>query len=284
VNGRLPTPSEARIRAALARSPLARRRGEPGVAERWCEETAARLFDHLDPVRLEPRWAIDLAMQCGVRDRLADRFPGARVLSCGYLPSALVRSSSEPGGRHHGVAASPMRLPLASASVDLLASNLSLIWFPDLRPVLEEVWRVLRPGGLVAFTTLGPGTLGELRQSWKAVDGRPHIIEFADMHDIGDAMVKAGFADVVMDAERITVTWPDTRALLHDLRGLGTGNPLPDRPPGLTTPRRLAAIARACEANRPDGRISATVELVHGHGWKPQARAEVRFEEFARTR
>ena len=284
MNGRLRAPSEARIRAALARSPVARRRGEPGAAERWCEETAARLFDHLDPVRIEPQWAIDLAMQCSVRDRLAERFPGAQVLSCGYLPSALVGASSDPRGRHHGVAASPMRLPLASVSADLLASNLSLIWFPDVGPVLEEVWRVLRPGGLVAFTTLGSGTLGELRQSWKVVDEWVHIIDFVDMHDIGDGMVKAGFADVVMDAERITVTWPDARALLHDLRGLGTGNPLPGRPPGLTTPRRLAAVARACDAQRPPGRVSATVELVHGHGWKPHARAEVRLETFDRTR
>ena len=284
MNERPPAPSEERIRAALARSPVARRRGEPGAAERLCEETAARLFDHLDPVRFEPRWAVDLAMQCGVRDRLAERFPGAQVLSCGYLPGALVRASSQPSGRHHGVAASPMRLPLAAASTDLLASNLSLIWFPDVGPVLEEMSRVLRPGGLVAFTTLGPGTLGELRQSWKAVDDRTHIIDFMDMHEIGDAMVKAGFADVVMDAERLTVTWPDARALLHDLRGLGTGNPLPARPPGLTTPRWLAAVVQAYEAHRTDGRASATVELVHGHGWKPQARAEVRLEAFARTR
>ena len=85
-------------------------------------------------------------------------------------------------------------------------------------------------------------------------------------------MIKAGFGDVVMDAERITVTWPDVPSLLRDLRGLGTGNPLPGRPPGLTTPRKLAALVDAYRRELPSGRVHATVELVHGHGWKPEDR------------
>ena len=91
-------------------------------------------------------------------------------------------------------------------------------------------------------------------------------------------MVRAGFSDVVMDAERVTVTWSDVPACLQDLRGLGTGNPHPDRPPGLTTPRRRAALVHALEAYRSDGRLPASVELVYGHGWKPDARAEVPLE------
>ena len=104
------------------------------------------------------------------------------------------------------------------------------------------------------------------------------------MHDVGDAMVRAGFEDVVMDAERISVTWPDVPALLRDLRGLGTGNPLPGRPLGLTTPRMLRALVDAYEGRLPSGRVAATVELVHGHGWKPEGRAEVPLEAFARPR
>ena len=85
-------------------------------------------------------------------------------------------------------------------------------------------------------------------------------------------MLRAGFGDVVMDAERITVTWPDVPSLLRDLQGLGTGNPLPGRPPGLTTPRKLAALVDAYPRELPSGRVHATVELVHGHGWKPEGR------------
>ena len=169
-------------------------------------------------------------------------------------------------------------MPLASCSADLVVSNLVLHWFPDVTSILRETWRVLRPGGLTAFATLGPGTLEELRRSWRAVDDHAHVIDLVDMHDRGDAMMRAGFGDVVMDAERITVTWPDAPALLRDIRGLGTGNPHPARPPGLTTPRRLAALVQALEAYRSDGRLPASVELVYGHGWKPEARAEVPLE------
>ena len=276
-----PSLTEVRRRAALARSRAARRRGDPAAAERLCAETGERLFDHLDPVRLEPRWVVDLAMQCEFAGRLSERFPASRILSCGYVPGLPETGRTGP---IRAVAASPLALPLAAESTDLVASNLGLFWFSDSGPLLGEIRRVLRPGGLIAFTTLGPGTLAELRRSWKRFDDRSHIIDFIDMHDVGDAMVKAGFADVVMDAERISVTWPDVRALLRDLRGLGTGNPLADRPTGLTTPRMLRALVDAYEGRLPSGRVTATVELVHGHGWKPEGRAEVPLEAFARPR
>lgn len=273
--------SESRVRAALERSPLARRRGDPEAAERLCGEAAERLFDHLDPVRLEPRWVVDLVMQCGLEDRLSERYPESRVVSCGYCPSA---SATGVVSQALAVAASPAGLPLATGAADLVVSNLGMCWFADLGPVLREIRRVLRPGGLIAFATLGPGTLVELRRSWEAVDDCSHIIDFVDMHDVGDQMVNAGFADVVMDAERITVTWPDLPALLRDLRGLGTGNPLPRRPSGLTTPRRLEALAAAYEGGLPSAGVTATVEFVYGHGWTPEGRAEVPLEAFARPR
>ena len=252
-----------------------RRPGSDGAAERLCREAAARLLDHLDPVRIEPRWVLEIAMQCSLRDHLTARFPDSRVASCGLVPGALVPKPADGGGRLFTLSASPFRLPLVSGSADLMVSSLALHWFADPGPVFGEVRRVLRPGGLAVFTTLGPGALEELRRSWRTVDSYSHLIDFMDMHDLGDAMVRAGFADVVMDAERISVTWPDVPALLRDLRDLGTGNPLSGRAPGLTAPGRLAALARAHETHRSSGRLPATVELVHGHGWKREARAEV---------
>ena len=284
MNGKPRAPSESRLRAALHRSTRRPRRGEPDATGRLCDETAARLFEHLDPVRLEPRWVVDLVMQCSLHPRLAERFPRGRVLSCGYCPSAFVPGRDGGNGAPLPVAVSPLRLPFASASAELVTSNLALLWFPNVVPVLREVWRVLCGGGLFVFTTLGPDTLGELRRSWREVDERSHLVEFLDMHDVGDAMVGAGFTDVVMDAERISVTWPDLRALLEDLRGLGTGNPLPDRPRGMTTPGSLATLSDAYPARLPTGRISATVELVHGHGWKPHGRAEVPFDALTTPR
>ena len=277
--------SEARLRAALARSARARRRrGDAEAAERLCEETAARLFEHLDPIRLDPRWAVDLAMQCGLHDRLEKRYPGARVVSCGYFPAPRAGGGASGAPSRLAVAARPAGLPFEDGSTDLVVSNLALCWFADLVPILREIRRVLRPGGLVAFATLGPGTLAELRRSWEAVDDRSHVIDFIDMHDVGDAMVRAGFADVVMDAERVTVTWPDVPSLLRDLRGLGTGNPTGNRQPGLMTPRKLGDLDDAYEPRLPQGRVPATVELVHGHGWKPESGTEVQFEGLSPAR
>lgn len=267
------------LRSALERPGRVPRSGPSDAAERLHAETAERLFDRLDPVRLDPGRVVALVAQGGLRDRLTARFPESRVVSCG--PSLRVLPSDLPARRPFRASAlvsSPSRLPLASGSADLVVSNLVLHWFADVVPILRETWRVLRPGGLTAFATFGPGTLEELRRSWRAVDDHTHIIEFMDMHDTGDAMVRAGFGDVVMDAERVTVTWPDAPAFLQDLRGLGTGNPHPGRPPGLVTPRKLAALVHALEAHRSDGRLPASVELVYGHGWKPEARAEVPLE------
>ena len=268
------------LRSVLERSERVRRPGTPDAAERLHEETAERLFDRLDPVRLDPGRVVDLVAQGGLHGRLAARFPNSRVVSCGPSPHVLLSALPvrRPSPRTSALVSNPGRLPLASGSADLVVSNLVLHWFTDLAPVLRETWRVLRPGGLAAFATLGPGTLEELRGSWKAVDDHAHVIEFADMHEVGDAMVRAGFGDVVMDAERVTVTWADTPAFLQDLRGLGTGNPHPARPPCLTTPRKLAALVHALETYRSDGRLPATVELVYGHGWKPEARVEVPLE------
>ena len=272
---------EARLRFALERSARVARRGPDSAVERLCDETAARLLDHLDPVRIQPRWVLELAMQCSAHERLTARFPDSRVASCGLSPRAFVPTVARRDRRAFALSASPSRLPLATGSADLAVSNLALYWLADLVPFFTEIWRVLRPGGLIAFVTLGPGTLEELRRSWRAVDDFSHIADFIDMHDIGDSMMRAGFGDVVMDAERVTITWPDVPAFLQDLRDLGTGNPLPGRAPGLTAPGKLAALTRIHGGHLSSGRLPATIELVHGHGWKPEARAEVPLDRLA---
>ncbi|NBC15183.1 MAG: malonyl-[acyl-carrier protein] O-methyltransferase BioC, partial [Gammaproteobacteria bacterium] len=130
-----------------------------------------------------------------------------------------------------------------------------------------DLLRVLRPGGLLLFSTFGPDTLSELRAAWAAVDQGEHVSPFLDMHDIGDALVRARFADPVMDVERMTLTYADIRALMRDLKQLGAHNALAGRARGLTGRRRLAALAEAYEHQRRDGRLPATYEVVHGHAW-----------------
>lgn len=249
-----------------------------GAATSLHAGAADRLLDHLAPVRMHPGWVVASGEGAALERGLRDRFPKARIALCRFAghPRPRIRR------RLTAVSASLNRLPFVENSADLVVSSLALHWYPDPFDVLGEMHRVLRPGGLAAFGTFGPDTLSELRESWSAVDGFSHIVDFVDMHEIGDEMMRAGFTDVVMDSERLTVTWPDLSSLLRDLRGLGTGNPHPGRFRGLTTPARIAALERAYEVHRSQGRLPATLELIHGHGWKREARIDVNFDPAAR--
>jgi malonyl-CoA O-methyltransferase len=146
-------------------------------------------------------------------------------------------------------------------------SNLALQWC---RPeaVFAEAARVLPTGGLLLFSTFGPDTLKELRGAFAAVDAAAHVGTFIDMHDLGDALVNAGFADPVMEMETITVEYRDVAALARDLRAVGARNAWPGRPPGLTAPPRWKRMTEAYEKHRRNGALPATFEVVYGHAWK----------------
>jgi malonyl-CoA O-methyltransferase len=171
--------------------------------------------------------------------------------------------------RFHRVCADAAQLPLPDTSVDLLFSNLALHWCDDLDRVFAECRRVLRPGGLLTFTTYGPDTLVELRRAWAAADRGVHVNRFIDMHDLGDALVRAGFAEPVMDVERYTLTYATVRDLMRDLKSLGGHNVNAGRSRALTGKGTLARMAAAYESARVDERLPATFEVVFGHAWGP---------------
>jgi malonyl-CoA O-methyltransferase len=132
---------------------------------------------------------------------------------------------------------------------------------------------VLAPQGLLSFTTLGPDTLRELRSAWREVDSRTHVNQFIDMHDIGDALVRAGFASPVLDVERYTLTYLDVRRVAADLKATGAHNATMGRAKGLTGRHQFAALQSAYETFRQDGRLPATYEVVFGHAWTPAGNA-----------
>jgi malonyl-CoA O-methyltransferase len=167
---------------------------------------------------------------------------------------------------------------LAEGSVDLILSNFLLPWIdPD--AVFSEFRRVLAPRGLLSFTSLGPDTLRELRSAWAQVDSSSRVHPFIDMHDLGDALVRAGFAAPVLDVERYTLTYTDVSRLAADLRAVGARNAASDRPKGLTGPRKFAAMQSAYEIHRRDGRLPATYEVVFGQAWAPAAPQRIRGED-----
>ena len=245
-----------------------------------------RLDERLDLIRLQPSTVVDLGAGCGngVR-RLQQRYRRANLVAVD-LAVEMLRVARRQGprwfNRQHFVCADAAALPFADASADLVFSNLALQWCPSLDAVLQECRRILKPEGLLLFSTLGPDTLKELRQAWTAVERtRPegalatytHVNAFIDMHDIGDALIRAGFAGPVMDVERVVLTYPDVRALMRELKGLGAHNVTAGRRQSLTRRQDLNAMIAAYDTHRRDGLIPATHEVVYGHAWAPSVGA-----------
>ncbi len=167
------------------------------------------------------------------------------------------------------------RLPLSDASIDLLFSNLAVQWCNDPAALFAGFRSALKPGGLLLFTTFGPDTLTELRQSWAATDGKAHVNDFLDMHDIGDALLHAGFSEPVMDAERIVMTYPSVQDLMRELKATGAHNVTRARRHSLTGPGRLKAMLNAYEAFKDGDRYPASYEVVYGVAWgPPEGRAQ----------
>ncbi|NPA72560.1 MAG: malonyl-ACP O-methyltransferase BioC [Gammaproteobacteria bacterium] len=163
------------------------------------------------------------------------------------------------------------QLPFADNSVDLIVSNLMLQWCDDLDTVFAEFRRVLRPEGLIMFTSFGPDTLKELRQAWQTADPEhAHVNHFIDMHDVGDALMRAGFGQPVMDMELFTLTYDKPMGVLKDLKAIGATNANQDRKSGLMGKGKFTAMLNAYEALRVDGKVPATFEVVHGHAWAGQ--------------
>ena len=239
------------------------------------KEMATRLLERLNYVRLAPRTILDLGAGTGLAvDDLQRRYRQARVLALDFA-FPMLRLARRRGSllrRPTCLCADAEALPLAEGSIDFIFSNATLQWCNDLDRTFVELRRVLAPGGLLMFTTFGPDTLRELRAAWAQADGHGHVSPFLDMHDVGDALVRAGFEGPVMDAEQLTLTYQDLGGLINDLRGLGARNATRERSRGLTGKSRWAAMRAAYEVHRHEGRLPATYEVVYGHAWAPLQR------------
>ncbi len=245
-------------------------------------EVGGRLLEHFEFLKIQPTRILDLGAGTGFAgDGLHLRFPQAALFSLD-IADALLRANPwrprpwwrrlAPPDTRFALCADAERMPLRAASMDLVWSNLMLPW-TSLETTLKEIHRVLGPEGLFMFSTLGPDTLKELRAAFaESGNEQDHVQQFMDMHDVGDALVHAGFSNPVMDRENLQVTYTDLAALLQDLRLAGGANALPGRPRGLMGRERWQALTKAYERLRQEGLLPATFEIVYGHAWKPAPR------------
>jgi malonyl-CoA O-methyltransferase len=287
-------PSVPAIDPRAVRRQFNRRAHRIARADFLLAEIEQRMLERLDWVRIEPALIIDVG--CGAGRglaALAQRFDKARCVGVDAAHAMLVQARARrdtsaktsretarralarflPGLARSGSQSNPpsiqwmcadaAALPLAANSVDLLWSSLAWHWFDKPQVVVGEWYRVMRPEGLLMFSSFGVDTWAELR----ALGAR--LPAFPDLHDVGDLLSQSGFADPVMDSERITLSWSDPAALLADLAALG-GNPLTGRRPGLATPAIRARWLQAIESLRQaDGLIRLSVEVVYAHAWMP---------------
>jgi len=270
----LSPPGVDKLQARRAFSRAASGYDEVAVLQR---EVAQRMTDRLDWVRLDPGKVLDLGCGTGTStELLLQRYKRATVLALDFALPMLNLAARRGRWLHRPrcLCADAESLPLRPGSVDLAFSNLTFQWCNDLTAVFGEILRVLRPGGLLMFSTFGPGTLQELRESWAAVDDGSHVSTFVEMHDLGDALLHGQFDDPVVDAERLTLTYPDVGSLMRDLKAMGAHNVTSGRSRGLTGKRRLEAMRREYERYRRDDYLPATFEVVYGHAWAPTQRRQ----------
>ena len=267
-------PDEFRLDSRRVRQSFGRAAHDYDAAAILQAQVRKELLERLDLVRIEPAVVLDLGTGTGhAAIALKRRYRSSQVVALdlaeGMLREAARRQSLLR--RFRRVCADAAALPLRDGSVDIVFSNLMLQWCEDPDRVFGECMRVLKAGGLLTFATFGPDTLVELRRAWAAADGRTHVNRFIDMHDLGDALIRSGFAEPVMDVERYTLTYPEVRDLMGHLKSIGANNANAGRPKGLTGKGALARMVAAYESIRREGRLPATYEVVFGHAWVPVA-------------
>jgi len=245
------------------------------------KEIGSRLMERLDLIKLEPKRILDVGSGTGTwSEQLAKRYKGAEVISLDLAPGMVQHARSQLSawnrrfGKRRFVCGDAENLPIADNSVDMIFSNVSLQWCQDLDKTFREFQRVLRPGGLLMFTTFGPDTLTELRQAWATVDNAVHVNAFIDMHDIGDALMRSKIADPVMDTENIILTYKKAKTLMRELKGIGAHNVTAGRNHGLTGKSKLQKMLAAYEGFRTaDNTLPVTYEVVYGHAWGNESQA-----------
>jgi len=229
-------------------------------------EVNTRLLEQLELITLQPNTIIDLGASTGTSTLgLTQYYPDARIYGVDIAHGMIHRAHQQcthPNIDY--ITADADHLPFADNSVEFVFSNLMLQWCSDLETVFSEIHRVLTPEGLVFFSTLGPDTLYELRESWAQVDDKVHVNNFIDMHNVGDAMVQARLLDPVMNMEKITLFYASVTNLMRDLKAIGAHNINAERHKQLTGKQKITDMHNAYEKFKDDqDYYPATYEVIY---------------------
>jgi malonyl-CoA O-methyltransferase len=240
------------------------------------QEVAERLFERLELMNIRPQKVLDVGCGTGFCSRrLRQKFSRGQVTGVDIAPGMIEQANKKQGlfKKVSYLVADADDLPFEANTFDVVFSNLTLQWLPDLNRTFEELNRVLKSGGLLIFSSLGPDTLMELRDSWRQVDDAVHVNDFLDMHIVGDQVFNAKFENTVMDRDVITLTYKTMVGLMRDLKAIGAHNVDSNRPRGMFGKQKFNQLQAEYEKYRwSGGELPATYEVVYGHAWKKQGK------------
>ncbi|MDF2529413.1 MAG: malonyl-[acyl-carrier protein] O-methyltransferase BioC [Gammaproteobacteria bacterium] len=233
-------------------------------------EVSASLIERVQMIKQQPQSILDLG--CGTGEftyRLSKLYPKAKVIGLDIAEQRLKYAKKQRlwFNKTRFVPGNIESLPFADNSFDLIVSNLSLYWVEDLAKAFKEIQRVLKPEGVLLFSSLGPDSLKELRESFAKIDDLPHVNIFLDMHEVGDALLKAGLKDPVMDVDTIKQYYCNLSDLLNELRHSGQSNAHIERRKGLTGKQAWQQLHIEYEKFRSlsKDKLPATYEIVYAH-------------------
>ncbi len=274
-----------RIDKARARASFSRAAETYDAAAILQKQVREEMLSRLDLVKINPQFILDAGCGTGLASHaLQKRYASSQVVSLDFAYQMLQKTrrtrdsqglgfqlqSFLRGKKQNLLCADIEALPLADSSVGFIWSNLAIQWCNHLDEALQEFHRVLQPEGLLMFSTFGPDTLRELRIASAAASDNAHtsVSRFIDMHDIGDALVRAGFSAPVLDVERFTLTYDDVKSVMRDLKSIGAHNATDGRARGLLGRGYFERLEAAYEQFRQNGKLPATFEVVYAHAWR----------------
>ena len=224
-----------------------------------------QLLTQLDVWPGAPANVLDLGCGTGYfAPLLQARYPQARYLGLDIAPGMVQYARSRCAADSDWLVADAESLPLACESVDLIFSSLAVQWCYRPEHLLSELARVLRPGGLCVFSSLGPQTLHELRSAWAAVDSHQHVNTFLPASRLLDAAACVPGAQLTLQSQAFAMEYQRVRDLLDELKTLGAHNMNRSRPAGLTSRRALQGMLEAYELRRANGLLPATYDVIFG--------------------
>ncbi len=242
-------------------------------------EVGRRLLAHLEFTKIQPESVLDIGCGTGFFTRLlAEKYKKAHIHATDISTAMVCHTRDQHPKRlpwqrkYHHTVSNALSLPYKNASFDLVASNLAMQWVPDAQAMMREMRRVLKPGGLILFSTFGRRTLTELKQTLASIqtEHTNSVLPFPDVMSLGNSLSECAVEGLVTDADLFTLTYPDTMSFIRELKGLGASASAIQKRGGGLYGRALLHDIEAYYSEHftdEDGRIRATFEALYAQAW-----------------